>query len=195
MKSNLQLLAHLVVFIFLATSCFADEITFNGTEPDGAFTFHPIGTTLFEGDFQIEITEEDIFTVDNDFDPGLAPADDDVLFFQLDSGVTISRIDGQEFSFNSVDLIGSFGGSGTLLFVGNFLNGGSISGTADAVEGALTTTAFSGFDELVSLDIVQRDTDGNFLSVDTIRLNQIPEPGSLGLLSVCGIALLARRRK
>jgi hypothetical protein len=90
------------------------------------------------------------------------------------------------------DFIDAFDTTG----VGVTINGETID--TSALVPIATTTAFFGFSSDTSFDEVTFElpvTQGfEFFSVDNLVTGVIPEPASLGLLSVGGLALLRRRR-
>jgi hypothetical protein len=45
------------------------------------------------------------------------------------------------------------------------------------------------------LAFYSNETTGTVLAIDDVKIESIPEPTSLALLGLCGIAALARRRR
>lgn len=102
--------ATLVCFVTCGSPLHADFVTFNESTLEAMFIDLSVGDVFVEGDWQFEvIVDNGVFTVDNDFDPSLAVADDDVSFLQFGSEIEFTRIDGQNFDAISLESLGSFG--------------------------------------------------------------------------------------
>jgi hypothetical protein len=120
-----------------------------------------------------------------------------------DNVITLTHDDGTPFSLLSIDLARNFpfDPAPTVTFIGTKAGGGTVteSFTVTTPEGvrAFQTFAFTGFTDLVSVSWGQPVLADGLHQFDTIRLAVIPEPSTLTLAGIGGVALvgLAVRRR
>lgn len=111
------------------------------------------------------------------------------------AGTSLALTDGGAFSVSSIDAANwqISGTTGALDLVGHFSGGGSITQTL-TTDDFWSTYSLSGFDNLVSLDIVGRSVYA--FAIDNLVVNgsDVPEPATLALLGL-SMAGLGFRRK
>lgn len=205
MASNRTLIVCLTLFCMFAANLKADTVSFNGSAPDGGFIQIPLGDAYVENNFAFTTTVDEMFLVDNDFEPQVGIFDDDVLWFDVflpndPAQIIITHQDGLTFNVDS--LIGGgidfgIGPTSGLNLVGNLSGGGTVEQDINWTSGNRELEVLNGFTNLESLVISGLPVFGSgFPVIDEITLRAVPEPSSSVLLgSLLFAASIGRRRR
>ena len=116
--------------------------------------------------------------------------------------ITFTRLDGGEFEFESVDILGRLNGTrNDVVQAQGLLNGNEVATLQlqSSLQTYVTTPAGIAFDTPIdTLRFVQTESNGSALIMDNVVLGQVPEPSTFALVGVGALGLLAyawRRRK
>lgn len=179
----------------LANVAGATTITFDSLEQAGV-GFQYI-TSYQENGFQLDASDSFASARQGETGWYLGSAG---LFDNYINGVTtLSRIDGNVFSLNSIDLgpvnVANYGTGAPVDFIGHVHGGGTVTQSVFVDSTGFQTFTLSGFTNLDSVTWAQVANYHQFDNIVVDAGTDLPEPASLALTGVALAALGASRRR